>query len=215
MERRSMLAMVGVVGLTVLAGGVALAAASAVSGMGSGQVVITDVEFPAAAIRTAKTPPAFTLQDQHGETVTLEALRGKVVVLTAVYATCHAACPSIITQAKSAVNKLTPQQRADIAIVAITLDPEGDDQVRRAATAKAHNLEAPLFRYVNGEDPEAVLALVEELGWARAVAGDTGVIGHSNLFLLVDRAGKIAYTISADTENDWLEQGLRTLLAES
>lgn len=211
MQKKSTLVLAGALILTLAAGGAAIATVSAVGG---GPVTAADAAFPADEIRTAKAPPKFSLSDQNGEEVTLEKLRGKVVVLTAVYATCHTACPTIITQAKTAVNKLSDADKQDVAIVAITLDPEGDTQAKRKATAQAHNLEAPLFNYVNGEDPEAVLKLIEDLGWARAVAGDTGVIGHSNLFLLIDRNGKIAYTISADVENTWLDDGLRVLLDE-
>jgi len=209
MDRKQKILMAFLVASTLLAGGAALAAVSVLR-----DVRVPESGFPAEKLRQHKTPPAFELTDQHGEKVSLGALKGKVVVLTAVYATCHTACPSIITQAKSAVNKLSDEQRSDVTIVAITLDPEGDTQDKRAMTAKAHNLAAPLFRYVNGPDPDAVLKLVEDLGWARAVAGDTGVIGHSNLFLLVDRQGKIAYTVSADANNDWLDQALQVLLAE-
>lgn len=208
MDTRQKLVMLVLLIVPLIAGGVALAAVKSAT-----STTVEATGFP-VEYRTAKTPPPFSLADQNGEQVTLEALRGKVVVLTAVYATCHTACPTIITQAKAAINRLTEAQRAEVAIVAITLDPEGDTQERRAATTKAHGLDAPLFRYVNGDDPDAVLKLIEDLGWARAVAGDTGVIGHSNTFLLVDRAGRIAYTVTADTENDWLDRGLEVLLAE-
>ncbi len=212
MEGKQKLMMVGLLVLTLLAGGAALAAGTALHR--NAQSSVEFAGFPAAELRTSKTPPEFAFRDQNGEEVTLEALRGRVVILTAVYATCHAACPTIITQIKAAVQALPPAQRADVTIVAITLDPEGDTQEKRAATAKAHGLDAPLFRYVNGESPDAVLSVVEELGWVRAVAGETGVIGHSNLFMLVDRAGRIAYTISADTQSDWLDEGLQVLLTE-
>lgn len=211
MQKKSTLVVAKALILTLAAGGAAIATVSAVSG---GMVTAENADFPAEEIRSAKTPPKFSLTNQDGEAVTLDKLRGKVVVLTAVYATCHTACPTIITQAKSAVNKLSDADRKDVAIVAITLDPEGDTQDKRKATAQAHKLDAPLFNYVNGDDPESVLKLIEELGWARAVAGETGVIGHSNMFLLVDRDGKIAYTISADVQNTWLDDGLRVLLDE-
>lgn len=172
-------------------------------------------EFPAEQLRTAKVPPQFELANQHGEPVSLDALRGKVVMLTAVFATCHTACPTIIAEAKSAVNKLTPEQREDLAIVAITLDPKNDTEAKRKSAAEAHDLQPPLFHYVNGDDPDEVLNLVEQLGWARSVDAETGEIGHSNMFVLVDRSGKIAYTLTLDGgDRDWLGAALGELLAE-
>lgn len=214
MDRNSKVLIGVTMAFTVLALGTAFAAANAVRSAGLVSSAPAAYAFPAAELRTAKEPPKFTLENQDGEAITLEALRGKVVLLTAVFASCHEACPTIITTAKTALNKLNEAQRRDVAMVAITLDPEGDTRERRAATAKAHGLQAPLFHYVNGTDPASVLKLVEDLGWARAVAGDTGVIGHSNLFLLVDRTGKIAYTLSADGDPAWLDSALQTLLAE-
>lgn len=211
MQSKSVLAMGMVFGLTVAAGGAAFIAMEAAQET----ALATSTDFPAEAMRTAKTPPHFELQDQDGESVTLEQLRGKVVILTAVYASCHAACPTIISNAKAALDRLDPAQRDDVVIVAITLDPEGDTQSKRAMTAEKHGLHAPQFRYVNGSDPAAVLAVIDKLGWARAKADDSDVIGHSNQFLLVDRKGKIAYDLSANSRQDWLDAGLQQLLAES
>lgn len=214
MDRKQVWLMAALTALTLVAGGAAVAAMTT---LGDTPARITDAEevaFPADDLRTAKTPPKIELINQDGEAVSLASLKGKVVIVTAVYATCHAACPTIITEMKSAVMRLTPEQRDQVSIIAITLDPKGDTLDKRAMTAKAHGLDAPLFNYVNGDDPDAVLALVEELGWARVDAGADGVIGHSNMFMLVDKAGKIAYTVSADTQVDWLNPALEVLLAE-
>ncbi|MBZ0136805.1 MAG: hypothetical protein K8I27_10570 [Planctomycetes bacterium] len=44
--------------------------------------------FPADKLRTAYAPPVFDLTNQDGEQVSLEKFRGKVVVMTGVYASC-------------------------------------------------------------------------------------------------------------------------------
>lgn len=212
MQSKRKLLTAGLLALTLVAGGAAVTAATLLKDTTGTAGRAGD--FDPVAERMQKAVPSFSLQDQNGEAVTPEGLKGKVVLLTAVYATCHTACPTIITKAKSAVSKLTEAERDGVVIVAITLDPEGDTQDKRAMTAKAHGLDAPLFRYVNGDKPDDVLKLVADLGWARAVAGDSGVIGHSNLFLLVGRDGKIAYAVSADGDNDWLDRSLAVLLAE-
>ena len=214
MDRKQVMLVVALLALTLLAG---VAAAGAVTSLTNARVLVQDAEtfeFPADELRTAKAPHPFQLTNQDGDVVTLDALRGKVVLLTAVYATCHAACPVIINQMKAAVNALPPEQQQDLAIVAITLDPEGDTLAQRAMTATKHNLKAPLFNYVNGEHPDEVLGLVEKYGWARVEADAEGVIGHSNMFVLIDRAGTIAYTLSADHNVDWLTPALAVLLNE-
>ena len=62
-----------------------------------------ELPFPAEALRISQRAPAFRLTDQSGQPVDLAALRGSVVVLTAVYASCPHTCPLILAQARDAV----------------------------------------------------------------------------------------------------------------
>jgi len=173
--------------------------------------------FPAQALRTADQPPSFALVNQDGDEVSLEALRGKVVMVTGVFATCHTACPTIIAEAKEAVTALSPEQRDDVAIVAITLDPAGDTQDKRKATAQAHGLEAPTFNYVNGTDAAEVTTVLDAFNFARGEKDpETGVMGHVNMFVLIDRDQKIAYRLTlGSSQHHWLADALRVLVAES
>lgn len=174
-------------------------------------------EFPAQELRVADVPPSFSFVNQEGTPVTLESLRGKIVMITGVFATCHTACPTIIEQAKSAVESLTPEQRAKVAIVAITLDPENDTQEKRAMTAEAHDLEAPLFNYVNGDDPETVASVLDDFKFARGPKDpETGVMGHVNMYVLIDKTGKIAYRLTlGSAEEHWVSDALKVLVDEA
>ncbi len=173
--------------------------------------------FPAAKLRLAEEPPSFEFVNQDGDKVSLESLKGKVVMITAVFATCHTACPTIIAEAKEAITELTPEQREKIAIVAITLDPEGDSIEKRAATAQAHDLEAPLFNYVNGDDPAEVGKVLDTLGFARGEKDpETGVMGHVNMFVLLDHEGKIAYKLTlGSSQHHWKKEALAILADEA
>ena len=214
MQSRTTLATFAVVGLSMVAFG-ALLAALLMDARSSGRVSAdAAMEFPAEILRTDKAPPDFVLQNQLGEDVSVGKFAGKVVVVTAVYASCHAACPTILTQLKSALKRLPAAEQEEVAVIAITLDPDKDTQSARAMTAKSHGLHAPQFNYVNGSDPADVLKLIADFGYARTKPDEAGVIGHSNLFTVIDRRGRIAYTVSADTESKWLDDALRTLLDE-
>lgn len=176
----------------------------------------SNLPFPAERLRTDMTPTDFTLQNQDGDTVRLSDLKGKVVLLTAVYANCHTACPTIITQAKSAVAKLTEAERENLTIVAITLDPQNDTRERLAATADAHQLEAPFFHFVNGDDPQVVEDLLDSYSFSRIKDPETGVIDHANMFVLIDAEGLIAFRLNlSDRHANWLTQGLRVLSRET
>ncbi len=179
-------------------------------------------------LRTQAMAPALRLTDQNGDTVDLAKLRGKVVLVTAVYATCGNTCPMLFAQAKRAVMALTPDQRSDLTVIAITLDPARDTPDVLTETAKNQSIEAPLWRLVTGP-PALVEATLDNWEVARRLNPETQQIDHANLFMLVDRQGRQAFRLplartgdsddptskqlAADREA-WLHQALALLLAE-
>lgn len=170
--------------------------------------------FPSERLRTAHAPPQFQLVDQAGDVVDLERFQGQVVVLTAVYATCSLTCPMILGQAKRVVEKLPPELRRDLTVVGVTLDPENDDPERLAGMAEGQGVHWPEFRLVNGA-PDEVNRTLDQLGVARKTDSETGVIDHVNLFVLVDRAGKVAYRFTLGEQQEaWMEEALVLLLRE-
>lgn len=174
-----------------------------------------ELPFPAERLRTAHLPPGFSLTDHTGAPVSLESLRGRVVLLTAVYASCGLTCPMIMGQAKRAVAQLAPEEQANLTVVGITLDPEHDTPEVLAQMAAAQEVRAPQFRLATGE-PGAVNALLDALQVARTRNPETGVIDHVNLFVVVDRSGRIAYRFSlGERQERWLESALRLLLRET
>jgi protein SCO1/2 len=173
-----------------------------------------DAVFPAERIRTAHTPPPFALVDQEGETVTLAALDGRVVLVTAVYATCGLTCPAILGQTKRVLTALTPGEQAGLTVVAITLDPARDTPEVLRRLTEAQGLQAPLFHAVTGA-PAYVEDVLDRYQFARRRNPETGQIDHANLFILIDRAGRIAYRFTLGPQQAvWLEAALHQLLRE-
>jgi protein SCO1 len=168
-------------------------------------------EFPAVAIRTSFAAPHFELEDQDGKAVTLEALRGKVVVITGVYATCSAACPMIMAQTRRVMSALTPEERAQVVVLAITLDPERDDRARRAEMAKGLAMRAPQYLMVGGQ-VAAVNQALDDLSIARKRDPVTGVIDHVSMFAVIDKQGRLAYRFTlGESQERWLADALRLL----
>ncbi len=173
-----------------------------------------ELPFPAEAIRTSLTPPSFTLTNHEGQPIVLEKLRGRVVVVTAVYASCGFTCPMIMGQSKRVIDSLTPEERADLTFVGITLDATRDTQEVLAAMAKGQNISTPVFNLCTGDVP-VVEALLDDFGVARSRNEETGEIDHANLFVLIDRKGRIAYRLTiGDQQERWLGTALRLLLNE-
>jgi protein SCO1 len=170
--------------------------------------------FPAEDLRIAHRPPALALVSHTGEQVSLQEERGNVVLLTAVYATCGDTCPMLMAQAKRAVAGLDDAQRADLRVIAVTLDPERDTTEALAHMATAQGLLPPTYRLVTGL-PDDVNRVLDQMGVTRKRNPETGVIDHANLFLLIDRNGKLAYRFTlGDRQERWLGAALRLLLAE-
>jgi protein SCO1 len=193
----------------------ALVGAIAVSllGLGRAKAASVQVAFPADRLRSALPMPAFNLQNQDGEVLTPEMLKGRVVLVTAVYSTCTTACPMMLSRIRDMLNALTPEERQSISVVAISLNPETDTRELREAIARMYGMKSD-FHFVNG-GAKAVNSLLDELSVSRTFDKENGQIIHSSLFMLVDRKGRIAYRLSSSsTEQAWLASAVRTLIAE-
>lgn len=175
-----------------------------------------ELPFPAEAIRTAHAaPPVAGVVNQDGDPVDLASLSGRVVLLTAVYARCAATCPMIMGQAKRAVAALTPEERADLTVIGVSLDPSHDDPAVLTRMAEGQGVSAPTFNLVTG-DPAHVESLLDSMGIARKRDPETGIIDHVNLFILLDRQGTIAYRFAlGDRQERWLTTAMRLLLGET
>lgn len=182
---------------------------------GADEPSYTDYPFPAERLRTSMEPPNFSLLNQDGDTVSLQDLHGKVVVLTGVYATCNGACPVIMIQLKRVVDKLDPELLDDLVVVAITLDPENDHERELTDMAYRHSVSAPLYNFVHG-DPDTINPLLDKLSFSRARnAARPEDIDHSNMYVLLDRQSKIAFRLSlGDRTEPWLATALNVLLQE-
>lgn len=181
----------------------------------AGQPATGEFPFPAEELRTAYRAPEFSLINQEGDKVELSALRGKVVALTAVYASCPHTCPAILAQVKASVADFGEEQLDDLRVVAVTIDPANDSSEVLLRLAQNHGLQTPLFNLVTGPVPE-VESILDQMQIARRRDPETGVIDHVNLFLLIDRDGKLAYRLGlGERQQRWLTTALGILLNET
>lgn len=173
-----------------------------------------ELPFPAEELRTAYEAPQFALTNQLRETVSLAGFQGNVVVLTAVYASCPHTCPAILSQTRAAIAELSSEEREGLRVIAVTMDPKTDSPDVLRDLAKNHGMQSPLYHFVTG-DPADVERLLDRMEIARQRDPETGVISHANLFLLIDRDGRIAYRLGlGERQQRWLVSALRVLLRE-
>jgi cytochrome oxidase Cu insertion factor (SCO1/SenC/PrrC family) len=172
--------------------------------------------FPGERIRVHLALPDVPLVDQKGAAFRFADLRGRVTLVTGVYATCTTACPEIFIEVKKLLDELPAVERADVSVVALSLNPEYETAQLMDLVAEGRGFRHPEFRYVNGQQPAAMHDLLTSLQFSATRNPQTGIIDHANLFLLVDRANQIAYRFTLDPRHRaWLRTALRSLLAET
>lgn len=171
--------------------------------------------FPGERIRVRLDLPDIPFLDQQGGAFRFADLRGRVMLVTGVYATCTTACPEIFLEVQKILGELPPVERAGVNVVALSLNPEYETAALMKAVAEGRGLAHPEFRYVNGENPAAMHDVLTRLQFSATRNPQTGAIDHANLFLLVDRSGHIAYRFTLEPRHRaWLREGLRALLRE-
>lgn len=142
----------------------------------------------AAPIRQGTPAPSFALVDHRGGEVSAETLRGRPAVLTFVYGDCHASCPILIERLRALEVRIGA---ADVAFVGVTLDPERETPAALAVHATRWGL-GPRWHLVSGAVPEVRrLTAAHGVQWTRLPGGE---IAHDNVVVLIDRAGRVAFS---------------------
>lgn len=195
----------------------------AVVGLSSALLILVRLGDPVRAatvfeLRTTRPAPALSLTDHLGRAIDLADLRGKVVVVTAVYASCGNTCPMLLGQAKrleAEVVRLRPEKIGDLAILTITLDAAHDTEKVRAEAAANRGVQSPPWHLLGGDVSEVEQTL-DRWEVARRFNPETRQIDHANLFYLVDREGRVAYRLGLSDEREaWLVQAVLELLDEA
>ncbi len=173
-----------------------------------------DFQFRPDSLRIALTPPDFTLTSHKNESVSLNDFEDKVVVLTSVYASCSDTCPLILDQVKRTLDSLNDDERNEVVLLAITMQPEKDTPELLNRIAHFYRLDQYQAHLLTG-DVDYVNEILDKLNVARAQRSDSADIDHANLFMVLDREGYIAYRFTlGDRQQDWMTQALRVLIHE-
>ncbi len=140
-----------------------------------------------APIRESRRAPGELLTDHRGKPFDPGDAWGLPIAMTFVYTNCHATCPTLVATLKS-----TAALVGDRALfVAVTLDPERDTPAALAGYAERWSLGGS-WRLLTG--PRAAVDRLRGAYGIRAERMAAGEIAHENVIVLIDRAGRVAYT---------------------
>lgn len=131
--------------------------------------------------------PPFSLTDQDGRTVTLDDLKGKIWVADFFFTTCQGPCP-LMSQRMSLLHKKLTDPR--IQFVSFSIDPATDTPPVLKEYAAKYGADAR-WHFLTGGD-NATFDIARGLKLPAVPAEGTNPIFHSEKFVLVDAAGKVA-----------------------
>jgi protein SCO1/2 len=166
-----------------------------------------------ARLPTLGTAPSFSLTTADGGRLALADLRGKVVAVTFIYATCIDTCPLLTAKLVGLGQRLGGDLGARAAFVAITVDPERDTPDVLRGYAQAHGARGAGWAFLTGT-PAEIKDVARHYGvFARRT--DRGDVDHTFLTSLVDRAGalRVQY-MGFRFDPDEMLRDLRSLLRE-
>ncbi len=156
--------------------------------------------------------PSFALQDEAGRSVRSADLQGKVALITFLDAQCREACPVIGSVVARGIDRLTPEQRRQVAAVGISVDPAEDTREARQQFLTRHRASGRL-RYASAS-LRTLTPLWRDFGvLAAAVSGDDDL--HSAPVRIYSRRGEWLSTLYAGSTltSANLDHDLRLALA--
>ena len=137
--------------------------------------------------------PDFVLRDAEGLVVSFTRLRGKVVVLWFIYASCSDVCPLQSEELAAIQEQINRTPMRDlVTFVAVTTDPERDTPDVLSAYGPAHRLDPVNWMFLTSgpNDPAATRALAEKYGLQFTQLED-GYQMHGVVTHLIDKSGRL------------------------
>jgi cytochrome oxidase Cu insertion factor (SCO1/SenC/PrrC family) len=139
----------------------------------------------------------FQLTDQHGQTVSLASLRGKVVLLTFLDPVCTTDCP-LIAQEFRATGQLLGAASRQVELVAIVANPVYHQVTdTQAFDRQEHLTQVPNWRYLTGSVPQ-LQQVWKNYGISAEILPAGSMIGHQDVAYVIDRAGYVREELSTD-----------------
>jgi len=157
--------------------------------------------------------PEFALSTQSGERLSLSDLRGKVLAVTFIYATCKDTCPILTAKMAALQQRLGTDFGQRVRFVSVTVEPEVDTPAVLKAYAERFGADPAGWSFLTGSVAE-VNDVVRRYGsFAKRVK--PGEVDHLFLTSLIDRRGmlRVQY-LGYRFDPEEMLRDLRSLLRE-
>lgn len=133
--------------------------------------------------------PEFTLTNQNGKRVALKDLRGKVLAITFIFASCADTCPLLTAKMVGLQKRLGSDFGSKVYFVSITVDPERDKPEVLRRYAEAYKANTAGWAFLTGTEGE-IRDVTQRYGiyYKKTPRGD---VDHTFLTSLVDQNGTL------------------------
>lgn len=140
--------------------------------------------------------PAFAMQDQRGQPVTPQSLRGQPFIADFIFLSCTASCPKLTARMKGLHDKIVEKNLA-VRLVSVTVDPENDGPPELAAYAAKYGAKDRVWWFLTGplEELDRIVVKGFKIQYEKQRPIDPNAtiwnIMHGDWFVLVDGQGRI------------------------
>jgi len=158
--------------------------------------------------------PDVPLTAHTGRPVSLHDLRGRVLLIYFGYTSCPDACPATMIELAAAVEELRPEQRAEVQVILMSVDPKRDTPARLGDYVTHFS---PSFLGMTGSEEElkavaAPFGVYFEQG--ERLGSDGYLVDHTASVFAVDKEGRLRLIYSFATPSEEIVADLRYLVRE-
>ena len=168
----------------------------------------------AESLSKIKPAPEFTLTNQDTKRVSLKELRGKVVAITFIFASCADTCPLLTAKMAGIQNRLGSDFGPKVYFLSITVDAERDTPGALKRYAEAHKANPAGWAFLTGTSAE-IRDVAKRYGvyYKKTPRGD---VDHTFLTSLVDQSGtlRVQY-MGVKFDPDEMLRDLQSLVKEA
>ena len=127
-----------------------------------GSCPVCKMDLKAVATKSSKTLNEGEISDEsifnltskwnteEGETIQLEDLKGKTLVMVMIYTTCKAACPRLVADMRNIEAQIHKKNLKDLSFVLVSIDPETDTPERLKAFAIENYMDDEQWTFLQG-----------------------------------------------------------------
>lgn len=157
-------------------------------------------------LRSPRPLPDVTLEDQDGNTFSLQDFRGKLLAVDFIYTRCTTLCQSMGMIFKE-IRDLIPEEALgrDFMLISISFDPEQDDPANLKKYGQAYGADGETWRIARVPDKAELKSLLDAFGII-VIPDEFGEYEHNAALHLVGRDGRLRLITDIDKAVPFAEQ---------